>query len=309
MEPKKSLKQKGRRGAHQVQKQFKAPKSVVATRARFESKANIRDRTKALEKIEESSRGLIPQIQTTSKVAPLAEKFRPFHLSESIGNKDIVAELLGMIKLGDVPYSMVFWGAPGIGKTSDAKAWAVDYMIANGIFDKEGKQVEGVFDPILFMDRPIRMEDMVEGGVIWNFMTYLPPAPNVKRVLIADEGDRISREAILRLRQLLEKSGNTTFTIFTSNEPPDTWLNPDDMSLRGVQSRMRFFEFKPPTENELADRLKQIAAVERIEIAEDEIRQVVKDSIIGGDIDIRKALDNLSRYRSRRAGNDLMRRH
>ena len=54
-------------------------------------------------------------------------------------------------------------------------------MIANGVFDKEGKQVQGVFDPILFLDRPLRVEDMDRGGVVDNFMSYLPPSENVKR--------------------------------------------------------------------------------------------------------------------------------
>jgi len=139
-------------------------------------------------------------------------------------------------------------------------------------------------------------------------MMYLPPSPNVKRVLILDEGDRSSRESILRLRQELEKHGNTTITIFTSNESPDEWLDPSNISLRGVQSRLRFFEFKSPTEKDVGTRLKEIAEAEKVKISDNELTQLARESRIQDDYDIRKAIDNLARYQAREAGKELLKR-
>ena len=176
------------------------------------------------------------------------------------------------------------------------------------MFDKEGRQVQGVFDPILFLDRPLRVDDMDQGGVVDNFMSYLPPSENVKRVLVVDEGDRSSRESVLRFRQDLEKHGNNTITIFTSNEPPNEWLDPNDLSLRGVQSRMRMFEFKSPTEKDVATRLKEIAQAEQIKASDDDLVKMARDSALQGDYDIRKGVDNLARFQAREAGRKLLRK-
>jgi len=286
-----------------TQKKFEAP---PPRRVKRISKVTVAERETVLNKIE------APRAATTypgvGDRAPLAEKYRPFHVSDSVGNREIAEELIGAITLGEIPYAMIFFGPPGVGKTSEAKAFSRDYMIANGVFDKEGKQVQGVFDPVLFLDRPMKVEDMDRGGIVDNFMSYLPPSENVKRVLVVDEADRSSRESILRFRQDLEKHGNNTITIFTSNEPPSEWLDPNDLSLRGVQSRMRMFEFKSPTEKDMATRLKEIAQAEKIKASDEDLLKMTRDAELQGDYDIRKAVDNLARFQAREAGREMMRK-
>jgi len=125
---------------------------------------------------------------------------------------------------------------------------------------------------------------------------------------VVDEADRSSRESILRFRQDLEKHGNNTITIFTSNESPNEWLDPNDLSMRGVQSRMRLFEFKSPTEKDVATRLKEIAQAEKINATDDDLLKMARDSSVQGDYDIRKAVDNLARFQAGEAGREMMRK-
>ena len=106
------------------QKQFAAP---PPRRVKRISKVTVAERETVLNKIEAPRAAtLYPGVGDR---APLAEKYRPFHVSDSVGNREITAELLGAIKIGEIPYAMIFYGPPGVGKTSEAKAFARDYMI------------------------------------------------------------------------------------------------------------------------------------------------------------------------------------
>lgn len=56
-------------------------------------------------------------------MSPLADRLRPVRLSEFIGQKHIVGEgklLFKAIKSGNI-FSMIFWGPPGVGKTTLAR--------------------------------------------------------------------------------------------------------------------------------------------------------------------------------------------
>lgn len=58
--------------------------------------------------------------------APLAERLRPKSISEVVGQRHLLGEgkpLANAIKAG-VPHSMIFWGPPGVGKTTLARLLA-----------------------------------------------------------------------------------------------------------------------------------------------------------------------------------------
>ena len=71
---------------------------------------------------------------------------------------------------------------------------------------------------------------------------------------------------------------------------------------------MRLFEFKSPTEKDVATRLKEIAQAEKINATDDDLLKMARDSSAQGDYDIRKAVDNLARFQAREAGREMMRK-
>lgn len=63
---------------------------------------------------------------TVPKHAPLAERLRPRTIAEVVGQRHLLGEskpLANAIKAG-VPHSMIFWGPPGVGKTTLARLLA-----------------------------------------------------------------------------------------------------------------------------------------------------------------------------------------
>ncbi|GGE24029.1 replication-associated recombination protein A [Psychroflexus planctonicus] len=102
--------------------------------------------------------------------APLAERLRPNNLDEYIGQSHLVGKsgpIRQILKSGSVP-SMLFWGPPGIGKTSLANLIAKEAnrpfytlsAINSGVKDvrmviDKAKQSDGFFQnkqPLLFID-------------------------------------------------------------------------------------------------------------------------------------------------------------
>lgn len=102
--------------------------------------------------------------------APLAERLRPQHLDDYIGQSHLVGNsgpIKQILKSGSIP-SMLFWGPPGIGKTSLANLIAKEAdrpfytlsAINSGVKDvrlviDKAKQSDGLFQnkqPLLFID-------------------------------------------------------------------------------------------------------------------------------------------------------------
>ncbi len=96
--------------------------------------------------------------------APLAERMRPRTLSEYIGQSHLVGEdgiITRFLAQGNVP-SMIFWGPPGVGKTTLAELIAKELKrpfhvlsaVSSGV--KEVREVigtgGGLFPPLLFID-------------------------------------------------------------------------------------------------------------------------------------------------------------
>ncbi|GHA40915.1 ATPase AAA [Salinimicrobium marinum] len=126
---------------------------------------------------------------------PLAERLRPQKLDDYLSQQHLIGEtgaLRGQIKQGIVP-SMIFWGPPGVGKTTLANIIANESgrpfftlsAISSGVKDvreviEKAKKSDGLFttkNPILFIDEIHRFsksqQDSLLGAVEKGWVTLM----------------------------------------------------------------------------------------------------------------------------------------
>ena len=130
-----------------------------------------------------------------SHLPPLAERVRPEGLEGFIGQKHILYEgspLLQSIKLGKVP-SMIFWGPPGVGKTTLAQ------IIARNL------------------KRPFRQLSAIQSGVkdIREVLAFARARPGV--ILFIDEIHRFNKSQQDSLLGAVEKGHITLIGATTEN--------------------------------------------------------------------------------------------
>ncbi len=135
---------------------------------------------------------------------PLAERLRPTSLDDYIGQKHIIGEnavLRRAIETGHVP-SMIFWGPPGVGKTTLA------YIIS--------KQVKRLFFQLSAVSSGVKdVRDIIDRA------RMLPEAP----ILFIDEIHRFSKSQQDSLLSAVEK-GLVTLIGATTENPSFEVISP-----------------------------------------------------------------------------------
>lgn len=168
--------------------------------------------------------------------APLAASLRPFSLDEFSGQSPLVGPGGPIRKLieQNVPSSLIFWGPPGVGKTSLA-------YILNEAWQTEWHAINATLASIQDIKRIIEVarEDRRYGK---------------KSVLFIDEIHRFSKTQQDALLSVLEDG---TLTLIGA-----TTENPRFSVIPGVVSRCLVFELKPLSDTELAFVLEQ--ALEKV---------------------------------------------
>ena len=220
---------------------------------------------------------------------PWSDKYRPLSLGDIVGNRETIKTLKGYIKLSKPPKMIILWGPAGTGKTSTAYAFVRDYYINKNIFDKEGNQIVGAFNPIKVKAGAVGIDELVEDGEIFEFMRTRPPRGDVVKWIIFDESEAISRAALLQLRPLIERFAGLTHVIFTTNVDPSTWLNHFDPQLIALRDRARIYYFQPLSDEDILVRLREILTREGVTLGEEILRDVVKKA----EGSVRSAIDGL----------------
>lgn len=212
---------------------------------------------------------------------PFVEKFRLEGLDDLAGNSNIRA-LKAFVKTGQFPLAMVFYGGFGTGKTTAARALVRDYYVQNGLFlpsatfreirsgAKTAAGYEGLFPPVLYVDATLTRDiDFIKDHVQMFMKTVSPKG--LKKFVVIDEADRLSRDAQGALRSLLEKYPNTV-TVYTTN------------NLRAIDEAIvsraagAVFEFMKPSVEDVVQYLKRLAGREYAEVSDEKLRQIAVES-------------------------------
>ena len=125
-----------------------------------------------------------------------AQKYRPSKIEDVIIPSDIKTKLESIVRQGG-GMSLLFWGRPGCGKTTVAKLINPKNTIHIDCSTK-------------------RSIDMVR-NLEFSCSSYV--VDGSRRVVLLDEADHLSKEALNAFRGVIEKFSSTSDFIMTANDP------------------------------------------------------------------------------------------
>lgn len=201
---------------------------------------------------------------------PWIEKYRPHNLNDLMGQDNIINTIKKFIENDNIPH-MLFYGIPGIGKTSCALAIAKllynEQDIVHSVLELNASDQRGI--------------EFVRNNIKNFAETRMVFSSNQIKLIILDEVDNMTKDAQFALRGIIEKySENVRFCLI---------CNYVSKLIPAIQSRCTRFRFVPIKKELILDRIKNIIKLENINITDDAINVLINV----GNGDMRKILNTL----------------
>lgn len=221
---------------------------------------------------------------------PLYRKYRPQTFHDLIGQENIVNALSNAIELKRIAHAYLLCGPRGTGKTSSAR------ILAKSLNCKEGPTLTpcGKCPACLDVMNSIPVDvieidaasnrSVEDTQAILEKIQYVPVNGRYK-IYVIDEVHMLSRHAFNALLKTLEEPPENVIFILATTEPHKV--------LDTIISRCQRFDFRRITTDDISKRLKYISEKENINISDEAIRLIAKNSQ-GGMRDALALLDQIS---------------
>jgi replication factor C subunit 2/4 len=200
---------------------------------------------------------------------PWIEKYRPNELKHLILSNIMQNKIKNIIIKKKLP-NMILTGSPGTGKTSTIlciaqKIIGSDYK--NNILELNASDNRGL--------------DYINSSVLYFCRKKITGKENIRKLIIFDEADNITKKAQNTLSNLIEEFSHNTSFAFTCND--------SSKIIESIQSKCIILKYESINKENIKNRLIEICDKELIKYDEKGIDEIIKISMG----DIRQAINNL----------------
>jgi len=224
------------------------------------------------------------------KYIPLYRKYRPQKLEELVGQEHIKNALSNAINLNKISHAYLFTGPRGTGKTSTARIFAKSLNCKNGPTISPCGECESCVDITNSVPMDVIEIDAASNRKVEDTQNILEkilyaPVYGKYKIYIIDEVHMLSNTAFNSLLKTLEEPPENVIFILATTEVHKV--------LDTIKSRCQRFDFRRITTNDIVKHLRYISDKEDINITDDALFTIAKNSA-GGMRDSIALLDQLS---------------
>ena len=231
-------------------------------------------------------------MEWSMKHATLYRKWRPRAFSGIVGQEPVVRTLRRAIEADRVSHAYLFSGPRGTGKTSTAKVLAMGLNCENGPTAEPDGTCESCRSIVNNSSMDVLEMDAASNRGIDEIRELrdkvnLAPAAGRMKIYIIDEVHMLTTEAFNALLKMLEEPPEHVVFVLATTEKHKV--------LPTIISRCQSFDFRRPSVETLAEKLREISTAEEIE-AEPAALTVIAREGHGSFRDAEGLLDQLSSF-------------